>query len=167
MVGMGDTKVTAWNMPRVLLDVVPETAPLIARVAVAAYEINPKSSRLPPVPTPDELRFMVDENLTHPYFEALKNLVGRNFSADFGTYAVAGRVLLPVLESALSAEPINEDLVVRCCSFLEMALAGEEIVAEGVDMMVAENFGTEYTQRVRPYAGPLFVKALQSWKWID
>ncbi|HEY1919865.1 MAG TPA: hypothetical protein VGH27_30200 [Streptosporangiaceae bacterium] len=48
-----------------------------------------------------------------------------------------------------------------------MALAGEEIVAEGVMMMVTENFGTEYSRQVQPYASPLFLKALRFWKWID
>jgi hypothetical protein len=62
---------------------------------------------------------------------------------------------------------VDEDLVRRCCAFLEAALAGEEFVAEGVVMMVAENFGPHLTRRVLPYAGPLFCDALRSNKWLE
>jgi hypothetical protein len=76
-------------------------------------------------------------------------------------------MFLPVFEAALEADPPDEDLVRRCCAFLETALAGQEIVAEGIVMMVAENFGTEHTGRVLAYSGPLFQAALRSWRWID
>jgi hypothetical protein len=142
--------------------------PLIARVAVEAYNVGPNPSGSIPPPTPEELRSIpAKEHLSHPYFAAQLVAVGESFSADFGAYAIAGRMLLPVLESALNADPIDEDLVRRCCSFLEAALAGEEVVAGSINMMVAENFGTEYSRQVQPYAGPLFLQALRSWKWIE
>jgi hypothetical protein len=43
---MADAKVTEWNMPRVLLDLVPEAAPSIARIAVEAYDANPRPRTL-------------------------------------------------------------------------------------------------------------------------
>jgi hypothetical protein len=72
----------------------------------------------------------------------------------------------PVFEEALTADPLDADLVGRCCAFLEGVLAGEEFAAEGVIMMVAENFGSDLTQRALPYAGPLFIKALRDCGWL-
>jgi hypothetical protein len=69
-----------------------------------------------------------------------------NLRADFGTYAVAAWSSCPY-----SRRRWNQILRMRiwcggrCCAFLETALASEEIVAEGIVMMVAENFGTDHT----------------------
>lgn len=165
--GVTDVKVTEWNMPRVLLEMVPEAASLIAKAAVEVYDIRPQSGEIPAAPAPDEMRQMTtDEQVNHPHVRALDIMIGRNLRADFGTYAVAGWMFLPVFEAALEADPPDEDLVRRCCAFLETALAGQEIVAEGIVMMVAENFGTEHTGRVLAYSGPLFQAALRSWRWI-
>jgi hypothetical protein len=162
------TKVTAWNMPTVLLEMVPEAATLIAQAAVKAHDVGRELSRMPEPPRPDQLRQMTrDEQMAHPYFRDMDILVGQNLQSEFGTYAVAGWLFLPVFEAGLDAAPLDEDLVRRCCAFLEAALAGDEAVAEGVVMMVAENFGVEHTQRVLPYAGQLFRDALRSCKWIS
>jgi hypothetical protein len=39
--------VTTWNLPRVLLGLVPETAPVLAELAVEAYDIDPDELGLP------------------------------------------------------------------------------------------------------------------------
>lgn len=164
---MSESKLTEWNMPRILEVMVPEAAPLIARAAAQAYDIDPVRLMIPEPPSPEHLRQMtMDERLAHPREQALNDNIGSNMRAGFGPYSVAGRMLLPVLESALDADPIDEDVVRRCCAFLEAALAGEEFVAEGITMMVAENFGEEHARHVLPYAGPLFREALRSWRWI-
>ena len=85
----------------------------------------------------------------------------------FGPYAVAGTMFTPVFEEALMADPLDADLVGRCCAFLEAVLAGEEFAAEAVIMMVAENFGSELASLALRYAGPLFAKALREHGWLD
>ncbi len=161
------TRVTVWDLPRVLLEMVPETAPLMARAAVQAYDVGRQLSRMPAPPEPEQLlQLTPDERMALPYFRDFDILVGRNLQSEFGTYAVAAWLFLPIFEAALDHESLNEDLVRRCCAFLEAALAGEEAVSSGVVMMVAENFGVEHTQRVLPYAGPRFRDALRSFKWL-
>lgn len=165
---MARSRVTEWNVPRVLLAMVPETAPRMAQAAVDAYDIDPVRLNIPAPPSPEQLRRMsLDQRLAHPRVQALNEQIGSGMRAGLGAYPLAGRIFLPVFESALEADPVDEDLVRRCCAFLEAALAGEDIVAEGITLMVAENFGTGHTGQVRPYAGPLFRQALRSWKWID
>ena len=165
--GLVETTVTVWNMPRVLLEMVPETAPLMARTAAQAYDVGRQVSRMP-APSEAELllQLTIDERMALPYFRNINVLVGQNLQSEFGTYSVAAWLFLPIFEEALEDESLKEDLVRRCCAFLEAALAGEEAVSSGVVMMVAENFGVEQAQRVLPYAGPRFRDALRSFKWI-
>lgn len=151
---MAEAKVTEWNMARVLLAMVPETAPLIAKAAAEADDIDPEGPVIPARPGPDQIRQgTTAERLAHPHYQALDILIGQNLRVEFGTYAVAGWMFLPVFEMALEADQVDEDLVRRCCAFLETALAGDELVAEGIRMMVAENFGVEHTAQVLPHAG--------------
>lgn len=165
---MVEAKVTKWNMAQVLLAMVPEAAPAIADAATEAYGIDPASPGIPAPPNPVQLRQMItDESLVNPHDQALNILIGQNLRAAFGTYAVSGWIFLPVFVHALEANPVDEDILRRCCDFLEAALAGEEFVAEGITMMVAENFGVEHTRQALPFSGPLFREALRSWKWIE
>ena len=165
---MADRKVTEWNLPRVLLAMVPEAAPHIALAAVKAYDIDLVQLRIPASPRTEQLRQMtLVEREAHPREKALNNNIGADLRVAFGSYPVSGRMFLPVLESALDSDPLDEDLVRRCCRFLEMALAGEVFVAEGITMMVAENFGADHTALILPFAGPLLREALRSCNWID
>jgi len=142
---MADCQITMWQLPKVLLELVPETAPLIAEKAVKAWDV----SREP----------VIDEELLAK--------VGSDLRGEFDPYSLAAWIFLPVFEEALDAEPPNVDLIRRCCDFVERALSGEEYVAEGVDLMVIENFGSEHTSRVLPFAGPTFRNALRASGWID
>jgi hypothetical protein len=160
-------RVTQWNMAQVLLGHVPEAAPLVAREAAEAINISSDLKRLPAPPAPGELTGLsVEEQLSHPYFKATEAMVGSNMITQFGPYSVAGTMFLPVFEEALAAQFLNEDLVKRCCAFLEVVLSGEEYAAEGVVMMVAENFGPDLSHRVLPYAGPLFTDELRRCGWL-
>jgi hypothetical protein len=162
------TRVTLWNMPLVLLEVVPETAPLVARAAAEAYEIDPQELGVPVPPSSERIAQMtMDERLAHPREVALNVSVGQNVRARFSTYGVAGWMFLPVFEAALQADPADDNLLRRCCSFVESALAGDQLVAEGVEMMVIENFGMDNTRRALPYAGSKFRAALQAFKWVS
>lgn len=160
---MTEFRVTEWNMAQVLLEMVPETAPRMARAAANAYNIDPAQLNIPQPVAPDHPQQTHRDQLD----QALSASVGGAIRADFGPYSVAGWMLLPILESALDADPLDQDLVRRCCEFLEAALGGEDFVAEGITMMVAENFGSEHSGKVLPYAGPLFCAALRSWNWIS
>jgi hypothetical protein len=147
---MVDGQVTTWQLPRLLLELVPETASLIAKEAVKAWDISKdaKADR-------DECDY-----------DQLLAKIGSNLRGKFYPYGLAGWIFLPVFEAALDAEPLDEDLVRRCCDFVEQALSGEEYAAEGVEMMVVENFGADHTRRVLPFAGPAFRSALRSAGWI-
>lgn len=165
---MAKSNLTEWNMPRVLLETVPEAAPQIALAAVKAYDIDMVQLKIPVPPSTEQFRQMtLVEREAHPREKALNDNIGADLRVAFGSYPVSAWMFLPVLESALDSDPLDEDLVRRCCRFLEMALAGEEFVAEGITMMVAENFGAEHTALILPFAGPLFREALRSCNWID
>ena len=142
---MADRPVTMWQLPKVLLEVVPETAPLIAEKAVEAWDVSKDG--------------VVDD--------VLLAKVGSDLSIEFDPYSLAGWIFLPVFEAALDADPPDEDLIRRCCDFVEQALSSEEYVAEGVDMMVVENFGLEHARVVLPFAGRAFREALRSSGWLD
>ena len=142
---MADRPITMWQLPKLLLEFVPEVAPLLAEKAVKAWDVSNEP--------------VVDDELLAK--------VGSDLSLEFGPYSLAGWIFLPVFEAALDADPLDEDLVRRCCDFVEKVLVGEEYAAEGIDMMVVENFGWEHARRVHPFAGPVFRAALRSSGWID
>lgn len=165
---MTTSRVTVWNMAQVLLDHVPEAAQLMAQAAADAINISSDLKRLPAPPAPGELTGLsVGEQLSHPYFKATEAMVGSNMITQFGPYSVAGTMFLPIFEEALVAQSLNENLVQRCCAFLEAVLSGEEYAAEGAVMMVADNFGPDLAQRVLPHAGPLFTHELRRSGWLD
>lgn len=161
---MTQVRVSEWNMPQILLETVPETAPRMARAAADAFSIDPAQLQVPHPIAPGDSRQPAPNQLLD---QALSASIGGAIRADFGPYSVAGWVLPPVLEAALDADPLDEDVARRCCGFLEAALGGEELVAESIAMMVAENFGSEHTSKALPYIGPLFHAALRSSKWIS
>lgn len=155
---MSRDQVTAWQLPGILLGLVPETAPLIAKVAVEACD-----------PSPEELAeagASANEDGESAYDKVLAE-VGRKLRGDLDPYSLAAWIFLPVFESALGAEQLDEDLVRRCCDFLERAFSGEKYAAEGPLMMVAQNFGVEQTSRVLAFAGPNFREALRDSGWLD
>jgi hypothetical protein len=100
-------------------------------------------------------------------YDQLIAKVGSRLRREFYPYGLAAWIFLPVFEAARDADPLDEDLVRRCCDFVEQALSGEEYAAEGVDLMVIENFGSEHTNRALPFAGPAFRDALRASGWID
>jgi hypothetical protein len=151
-------KVTAWQLPAVLLELVPETALLIAKVAVEACDVLPEE-----VPDVAESSNDADESA---YGEVLAE-VGRKLRVELDPYSLAAEIFSPVFQSALDAEQLDEDLIRRCCDFLERAFSGEKYAAEGVLMMVAQNLGLEYTSRILPFAGPKFREALRDSGWLD
>ncbi len=52
-------------------------------------------------------------------------------------------MFMPVFEEALTADPVDTDLLGRCCAF-----------------------GFDLTRLVLPYAGPLFTEALRDCGWV-
>lgn len=146
---MTQRPVTTWRLPELLLDLVPETAMLIAKAAVKAWDIGNEAG--------------IDQD--EPDYDQLLAKVGSSLRGEFYPYSIAAWIFLPVFEAALDADPLDEDLVRRCCAFVEQVLSGDEYVAEGVDMAL-ENFGSKHTRRVLPFAGPTFRKALHASGWI-
>jgi hypothetical protein len=119
--------VTQWNMPKVLLEMVPETALPMAEAAAGAFNIDPVKLEIPESAAPEELQQMsMSERLAHPRVRALSEAIGSAMRADLGPYAVAGWILPLVLGPALQAYPVDDDLVRRCCAFLEAALGGAQ-----------------------------------------
>lgn len=129
--------VTIWNLPRVLLGLVPESAPMIAELAVEAYDIDPDELGLPEE-TPPRLKPEYQDRTNRPmsiveqidaYEEsprscALNAALGVSMNASLNPIHVMFEfkpgVLLPALR-----DPVDRDLVDRCCRFLEMALVAE------------------------------------------
>jgi len=160
-VNMADHQVTMWELPGLLLELVPEAAMPIARAAVQAWQA-----------VPDHLDFGHSESLgpdalgpdsvqnSHP--GRLEGEIGSRLYSDFAPHGLLGGIFLTVFHDALDADPIDEDLVRRCCQFIERALSGESPVVAAVDIMVIENLGSRYARRVLPFVGPAFRAELLS-----
>jgi hypothetical protein len=120
---MAEDKVTAWQLPAVLLELVSETAPLIAKVAVEACDVLAEE-----VPDVAESSKDADESA---YDEVLAE-VGRKLRVELDPYSLAAEIFSPVFQSALDAKQLDKDLIRRCCDFLERAFSGEKYAAEGM-----------------------------------
>lgn len=166
---------TSWNLPRVLLGLVPESAPLLARLAVEAHDVDPDELGLPeegPRRLKPEYRDrasrpmspieLVDAYEESPRSRALYAALGSRMSASLDPFPVMSEfkhgVLLPALR-----DPVDRDLVDRCCRFLEMVLAAEEYVSQTVYLQVIEGLGLEdeLVVQLLPSAGPLLAEELR------
>lgn len=160
------SNVTQWNMAQLLIETVPEASLIMAKRTARAINIEKRLRDLPN-PVSEDPPSADPEKDNHPYYDALSRVVGESVLANFGPYGIAGEIFRPIFEEALGRESIDVDLVRRCCEFLENALAGEEIVAESIEMMISENIGYEFALRVRPYAGVRFLGSLRGFNWIN
>jgi hypothetical protein len=173
--GMGLEAITSWNLPRVLLDLVPEVAPALARLAVGAYDIDPgalglpddEPRRLQPDYGDDPHKPMSLVELIEAYqpsarAEALNAALGSCLGAEFSPYSVLFEFKHSVLVPALR-DPGSQDLVDRSGRFLEAALGAEEYVSETVRLQVFEGAGIEGSMVARLVAsgGPLLTDALR------
>jgi hypothetical protein len=160
-VNMANRQVTMWELPGLLLELVPEAAMPIAHAAVQAWKS-----------VPDQLDFGQSEPLGSDALGSdsvqdyqpgrLECEIGSRLYSDFAPHGLFGGIFLTVFHDALDADPIDEDLVHRCCQFIERALSGESSVVAAVDVMVIENLGSWYARRVLPFAGPAFRAELLS-----
>ncbi len=158
---MADRQVTMWELPALLLELVPEAAMPIARATVQAWKA-----------IPDHVDFGYSESLgsdalgsdnvqdSHP--GRLEGEIGSRLYSDFAPHGLFGGIFLTAFHDVLDADPIDEDLARRCCQFIEQALSGESSVVAAVDVMVIENLGSWYATRVLPFAGPAFRAELLS-----
>jgi hypothetical protein len=167
--------VTVWNLPRVLLGLVPESAPLLAELAVEAYDIDPDELGLPeeaPRRFKPEYRDRANRPMSiveqaeayaeSPRSRALNAALGVSMNASLNPYHVMFEfkpgVLLPALR-----DPVDRDLVGRCCRFLEMVLAAEDYVSQTVQLQIIEGVGLEdeLVAQLLPSAGPLLTEELR------
>lgn len=166
--------ITSWNLPRVLLDLVPEMAPALARLAVGAYDIDPGALGLP---DDEPLQLKPDYGDPHKPMslvelteacqpsaraEVLNAALGSRLGAEFSPYSVLFEFKHSVLVPALR-HPGSQDLVDRSGRFLEAALGTEEYVSETVRLQVLEGAGTEDSMvaRLAASGGPLLTDALR------
>lgn len=167
--------VTTWNLPRVLLGLVPETAPMLAELAVEAYDIDPDTLGLPEE-TPRRLKpeyrdranrpmspiEQVEAYEESPRWRALNAALGSRMCASLDPFPIMSefkyRVLLPALR-----DPLARDLIDRCCRFLEMVLAAEDYVSQTVRLQIIEGRGLEddLVAQMLPSAGPLLTEQLK------
>lgn len=167
--------VTSWNLPRILLSLIPEAAPALAQLAVDAYEIDPDALDLPE----DEMRrlkpgYPKDSEgsmslieLTEAYepsarTSALDATLGARFRSALTPYSVMSEFKHTILVPALRS-PTNTDLINRSCQFLEAALGGQQYVSEAVRLQVLEGAGIEdyMVPHLLASAGPLLTDALR------
>jgi hypothetical protein len=160
-VNMANRQVTMWELPGLLLELVPEAATPIAQAAVQAWKPVPGQLNFRhsgPLGS-DALRF---DSVEDSQPGRLEGEIGSRLYSDFAPHGLFGGIFLTVFHDALDADPIDEDLARRCCQFIERALSGESTVATAADVMVIENLGSRYASRVLPFAGPAFRAELLS-----
>lgn len=165
--------VTVWNLPRVLLGLVPESAPLLAELAVEAYDIDPDELGLPEeVPRrlkpeyrdranrPMSIVEQIDAYEESPRSHALNAALGVSMNASLNPYHVMFEFKAGVLLPALR-DPVERDLVNRCCRFLEMVLAAGDHVSQAVHHQIIVGLEDELVDRLLPSAGPLLTEELR------
>lgn len=131
--------ITSWNLPRVLLDLIPEIAPALARLAVNAFDIDPDALGLPDDEAPrlkpgyraDPHKPMSLIELTEAYEpsahdESLKAALGSRVLVEFGPYRVLSQFKHAILVPALR-DPGSQDLVDRAGRFLEARPRGRQV----------------------------------------
>lgn len=165
--------VTVWNLPRVLLGLVPESAPLIAELAVEVYDIDPDELGLPeeaPRRLKPEYRDRANRPMSiveqadayeeSPRSHALNAALGSSMRASLNPYHVMFEfkpgILLPALR-----DPVDRDLVGRCCRFLEMLLAAEDYISQTVHHQIIVGLEDELVAQLLPSAGPLLAEQLR------
>lgn len=169
--------ITRWNLPRVLLHLIPEIAPVLARLAVDALDVDPEalgladeaSPRLKPGSSADPRRPMSLIELAEAYEpsardEAIQSVLGSRLLVDLGPYPVLAKFKHDLLVPALR-DPGSQDLVERAGRFLEAALGAEEYVSEAAHLQVFEGAGIEDTMvaRLAAAGGPLVTDALRQY----
>lgn len=167
--------VTVWNLPRVLLALVPESAPLLAELAVEAYDVDPDELGLPEETLPrlnPEYRDRANQPMSiveqleayekTPRSRALNAALGSRMGASLNPIRVMSEFKPGVLLPALW-DPVDRDLVDRCCRFLEMVLAAEDHISQTVQLQIIEGVGLEdeLVAHLLPSAGPLLTEELR------
>lgn len=164
--------ITSWNLPRMLLELVPESAPLLAGLAAEAHDLDPAEAPLPPE-TPPRLepeyqdrakRPMSVAEVSESYEESpprrvLNSVLASRFGAAFGSYQVFFEFKYELFLPALR-EPTDRDLIDRCCQFLELAIASQDRISQWVHAMVIVGLKDEDLPKLLPSAGPLLTEEL-------
>lgn len=155
--------VTPWNLPKSLLDALPESAGALARLAAEAYDVDPgtvdnggdRRAEQHQVRRPPQSLVDLAEG-SSPHAERVANLIGMRLQVEFSSYRLMEEMRHEVLVPAIDAG--EGRLLSRCCSFLETLLeTGDEELRDAVTLGVLESrvFNDLRWNALKSAAGPL------------
>jgi hypothetical protein len=161
--------VTNESLPRVLLEMVPEAAPMLACLAVEAFEVDPPDIPKPPPAKPreptDPPRSIMDvvNSYRQPAWAREQTAkIGSRLQVAYGSYRVMSQftadVLMPALDLEASSDPLD-----RCCAFIEAVLRSGKPFVDVVYLQILENSGldSDRLSRLTSHAGPLLQEQLR------
>jgi hypothetical protein len=163
--------VTAESLPRILLEMVPEAAPVLAQLAVEAFDVDPPEIDGPLTAEPggETNRPMsivehLDSYKKPEWSRALTARIGSRLQAAYWTYSVLSRFTSDVLMPAL-ADEANDDALDHCCSFIEAVLGSGESFVDAVRLQILENSGLDdhRISRLLSHGGPLLRERLRAY----
>jgi len=162
--------VTDESLPRVLLEMVPEAAPMLAWLAVEAFEVDPPDIPDPPPAEPreqtDRPRSLIDlaDSYRQPAWAREQTAkIGSSLQAEFESYSVMSRFMTDVLTPALDDEASSP--LDRCCAFIDAVLRSGQPFVDVVRLQILENSGldTDRLSRLTSHAGPLLLDQLRAY----
>jgi hypothetical protein len=159
--------ITRWSLPGTMLRALPEAADILAALAAEAFDVDPgRFASLPdarPAPTPAgqgrSIVEMVSNRPTGRLYEvtrALGSALLDAFSPIRLMCELRARLLVPALDGS------DEDLLGRCCSFVEEVLGGDGELNDAValGMLEASDLDEMRWSRLQSVAGPLLLRAM-------
>jgi len=120
--------VTPWNLPKSLLEALPESAGALARLAAEAYDVDPgtvdsggdrRAEQHQVRRPPQSLVDLAEES--SPHAERVASLIGMRLQVEFSSYRVMEEMRHEVLVPAIDAG--EGQLLSRCCSFKRRSTA--------------------------------------------
>jgi len=163
--------VTNESLPRILLEMVPEAAPMLAGLAVDAFDVDPPDIDDPPVAEPrgdaDRPRSVMDfvDSYRQPDWAREQTAkIGSRLQVAYGSYRVMSQftadVLMPALDDEASSDPLD-----RYCAFIEAVLRSGKPFVDVVWHQILENSGldTDRLNRLTSHAGPLLLEQLRAY----
>jgi len=159
------SEITVWSLPKALLAALPETAPVLAALAVDAFDLD--DDDLAEIEGAEIEAAKVEgadqEGSGASRLDRINAVLGMNLHAEFGAYRILGAAADEILLKAIDTG--NDELSTRACEFLEAVLgSGDGHLRDAVALMVLEN--AQWTQErwaaLRAVAGPLLAREMEN-----
>ena len=158
--------ITRWSLPDSMLRALPEAADILAALAAEAFDVDPGRFSSPPDVRPAAtpavqgrsiVEIVSDRSAGRPdeVTRALGSALLVAFSPIRLMCELRARLLVPALDGT------DEDLLGRCCSFVEEVLGDEELDSAVVlGMLEASDLDEMRWSRLQSVAGPLLLRAM-------